>query len=660
MIEFGEVKIHNFMSIGEANVNLATGGFTLISAVNNRVEDSAKSNGSGKSSIGESIVWVLTGETIRGHKEVVNRYTEGNCLVELFFSYKGHKWAIKRSMSRSKEKSLEIVKDGLVMPSKGYRDACEVLSKELPELTFKFLNSVVILGQGLPGRFTNNSPSGRKAVLEELTNADYMINHVKEGIKNRAETLNNSLRISQDKKLSDSAQKSTLEKTLEVAKDKLDQLRAFDVDSEKERLNLLMEQGKEEADKNSKLASVQDEVRLAVEEKLNKINKVNEEYNSQIREVENLLRSDLQLKVKEIYGQRDIELETVNLEKIKLDQEIREVGELLEHNKAITSGGICKTCGQKLPSANADQIEKAKKEISKLEFEKSEISKKLTKIADDRSEISEKYKDLVLTVEVNTGNEISLKTGKFKAERDKELEQIEVELASLRSKAEKISILLKDSSNRLVNLRSEYKLLSSNISRNETDLVSYQNTVGQYMEQIKGFTESIEQEEEKIIDCQERLKVVKQMETFTSRDFRGILLEEVIQRLDLILKGYSEKVYGNTLTKFYQEGNSIIVEFDGKEYESLSGGEQQKINVLLQLSLRDLIIEIAGVTGSFLLLDEVFDGLDYQGCEKMISLFQTIDTSVFVITHHQELDIPYDYQLTVIKDESGIASIQVQ
>ena len=143
MVNFKKISIKNFMSIGGAEVDLNTGGFTLINAVNNRAEDSAGSNGSGKSSIAESILWCLTGETIRGHKEVVNRYTEDDCEVKIEFDFKGQNWAVERGMSRSKEKSLLVYKNSVLLEAKGYRDSQEVLQKELPELTSKFINSVI-------------------------------------------------------------------------------------------------------------------------------------------------------------------------------------------------------------------------------------------------------------------------------------------------------------------------------------------------------------------------------------------------------------------------------------------------------------------------------------------------------------------------------------
>ena len=71
-IKFKKLHIKNFMSIGEADIDLSDRAFTLIEGVNNNENDNARSNGSGKSSIFEALVWTLTGTTMRGNKDVVN------------------------------------------------------------------------------------------------------------------------------------------------------------------------------------------------------------------------------------------------------------------------------------------------------------------------------------------------------------------------------------------------------------------------------------------------------------------------------------------------------------------------------------------------------------------------------------------------------------
>ena len=70
---FKQLSIENFMSIGNVDIDFdAMTGFNTIIGENNMIQDNAKSNGSGKSSIFEALVWTLTGTTMRGNKDVVN------------------------------------------------------------------------------------------------------------------------------------------------------------------------------------------------------------------------------------------------------------------------------------------------------------------------------------------------------------------------------------------------------------------------------------------------------------------------------------------------------------------------------------------------------------------------------------------------------------
>ena len=72
-IELKTIELNNFMSFENSFIELDKSGFTLISGENNCTEDNSKSNGSGKSSIIEGIIWSLTGETLRGVKDVKKR-----------------------------------------------------------------------------------------------------------------------------------------------------------------------------------------------------------------------------------------------------------------------------------------------------------------------------------------------------------------------------------------------------------------------------------------------------------------------------------------------------------------------------------------------------------------------------------------------------------
>lgn len=659
MIQFKKLKIKNFMSLGEAEVDLSTGGFTLVSAINNRVEDQAGSNGSGKSSISEAIVWCLTGETIRGHKEVINRYTKDSCEVEISFDFKGHSWAIKRCMTRTKEKSLVMVKDGQELATKGYRDAQEVFLRELPEITFKFLNSVIIMGQGLPGRFTNNSPAGRKAVLEELTNADFMITQIKENIKRRQEKLFNELRVFEDKKLSEETRFSMNNRELSKLALILDELNKKDLSILEERKASLLGQISTLDSQRELLSGELSSHKAVLEEAKKLLNEKTLELGKHISDLKVKLANDKSEISLAISEETDEKVLVLNDRLLKGERLISESKEKISHNKALLSGGICKLCGQKLSSVSDETLDEAKRviEVEMLNIKKYQdlYNLLLQQKKDIQATAREKEKELFDKKVL----EFSKLEKEVSDEYNLEISQLKDDLATKEKLLDKCSSDLDSVNKLLMETKVELSKVESEVNGHSEKISELQNQMDNLELQIKESTSLMDEFIIKVDDTKNRLSIVKQMEIFASRDFRGILLEGVIDRMNTIIGNYAETVYGNRLTNFYLDGNAIQVEFDGKEYESLSGGEQQKINVILQLSLRDLIVELTGITGSILFLDEVFDGLDRVGCEKMIELFQAIDSSIFIITHHSDsLNIPYDYSLTVIKESNGVAHIQ--
>ena len=214
-ITFKTISISNFMSIGDANIELNDRGYTLVSGLNNNPQDLARSNGSGKSSIFEAIVWCLTGDTIRGNKDIVNCYGSDGALVTINFILDNHAYKITRSKDHSKFKTnLRIEIDGEDKSGKGIRDTEKLLKEYLPDLTPSLIGSVIILGQGLPTKFTNNSPSGRKEVLEKLCKSDFMIEDLKSRINARKSALQSILRETEDKLLTIKTKLNISENTL--------------------------------------------------------------------------------------------------------------------------------------------------------------------------------------------------------------------------------------------------------------------------------------------------------------------------------------------------------------------------------------------------------------------------------------------------------------
>ena len=81
-IKFTSIELSGFRSIDQAKISLDNQGIVIVKGIN-EYEDNATSNGSGKSSIFESIRWCIYGKTSSGISNPKNRYTNSGCLVKL-------------------------------------------------------------------------------------------------------------------------------------------------------------------------------------------------------------------------------------------------------------------------------------------------------------------------------------------------------------------------------------------------------------------------------------------------------------------------------------------------------------------------------------------------------------------------------------------------
>jgi DNA repair exonuclease SbcCD ATPase subunit len=179
---------------------LSERGYSVVKGVNNNPKDSAISNGSGKSSIWSAISYALTGETIQGLKSnIVNINGTDGCFVKLFFSIDGNNYEITRYKDYSEiGTDLKIILNDKDISGKGIRESQDLLLQYLPDLNTSLIGSVIILGQGLPHKFSNHSPSGRKEVLERLSKSDFMIQDIKDRIERRSTALSTTKRAIED------------------------------------------------------------------------------------------------------------------------------------------------------------------------------------------------------------------------------------------------------------------------------------------------------------------------------------------------------------------------------------------------------------------------------------------------------------------------------
>ena len=164
------------------------------------------------------------------------------------------------------------------------------------------------------------------------------------------------------------------------------------------------------------------------------------------------------------------------------------------------------------------------------------------------------------------------------------------------------------------------------------------------------------------IELEAHLAVVKKMDSLAKRDFRGYLLANIIKYIDKKAKDYSEIVFGTRDLNVYIDGNALDISYCNKMFDNLSGGEKQRVDLILQFAIRDMLNVYLNSSANILVLDEITDFLDKTSCAAVMKLIEkelnTIE-SVFIVSHHaDELGIPVDSEIKVIKNADGISQIQ--
>ena len=520
--------------------------------------------------------------------------------------------------------NLQIIKNGEDISGKGIKASNQILKDQLPDLTMELLSNIVILGQGLPFRFSNNTPSGRKEVLEKLFKADFMIEDIKVRINNRLSVLKEEQRNIEDTILSINSKLDVIRDSLSKSESELqdmltpgnsefivcdtinpqEKLRQ-EIKQDTERLNIVKQELQQKKNENEKIVETNNEISNKIVELSNKKIEINntDYLNDEIEEITN---KGLELK-------NDV---------ILLDKEIQQ-------KDSITD--ICPTCGQKLQGVEKPDTTKDKARSMQMKAE-------LDKLRIELRELKQKRADKI----------------------NSELVQIDAQIGKLNSSKKQLIDTR--------NLDNEINELTNRIHINQNKVDIFESKKKELEINIKNYELQIKENEsnrDKLINDKIKLdgkiEVDNKINTVIKRDFRGYLLSNIISLLNSTCKEYAKEVFGHDNLEISQDGNNISITFNNKEYEVLSGGEKQKVDVIIQLAIRQVLMKYTSINANIISMDEIFDNLDDTGSENILNLLTNIISvpSIYIISHHSEIPIPYDSQIIVKKNNKGSTAIQL-
>lgn len=619
MIQFKKVIVHNFGSYGHSELDLQNRGFCLVSGQNNYTKDNALSNGSGKSFLWSAICYALTGETINGIKTNLKNINveDQECYVQLDFFYQKDLFSIVRTATPKSD--LKIFKNDVDLSGKGIRESEKKLQELIPELNKDLIASTIIIGQGMPNRFSSFSPSGRKELLEKLTKSDFMIEDLKERIHARMIELSAKVREFEDSLLTNRTQLNGHLASLENIRQNLEQHHRPDFDA-------LIEARQGQINKlQQELAQCENTIK-AIEAQI-------ETFNSKLVAI-----SDEKSKVSsEELNAYMASYTKLTGEKTKVELDITNLNKEITKLKSIVD--ICPTCGQHLPNVH-------KPDTSIQEASLREASAKKQEVLGNIARCENQHKEYVAQINAAFNDEISA--------LNRSLTEAKASLANYKNSHGQYMTALESE-------KAAHSKLLYDKQNWESFIASQQKEIARLEAEVARLTNVVAITSLSKDDFDQRLSIIKKMDQLIRRDFRGYLLTNIINYIDNRAKDYCATVFGNRELTLEINGNALDITYCGKAFDGLSGGEKQRVDLILQLAIRDLLNSYLNLSANILVLDEVTDFLDKKSCQAVMQLLEkelkTVE-SVFVISHHvEELEIPVDSEIKVVKNEFGISEL---
>ena len=173
-VSFKELRIKNFLSIGEENVVVNfEKGLHIVTGINRDKED--RRNGVGKSTIADALYFAIFGQTLRDIKKnfIGNNLTSGTCEVQLSFTVDDPKhgtneFDIVRTLNPSK---VYVYKNGIDKTRDSIVNTNEYINAVLSSTPEIFQNCVIMtLNNHVP--FMGKSKTEKRKFIEQIFNLE--------------------------------------------------------------------------------------------------------------------------------------------------------------------------------------------------------------------------------------------------------------------------------------------------------------------------------------------------------------------------------------------------------------------------------------------------------------------------------------------------------
>lgn len=646
-IKFEELDIEGFRSIDRISLNLSDQGIVIVKGINN-YEDLASSNGSGKSSVFEAIIYALFEETSSGDRDIENRILGQGCSVVLKFSIDDVSYKIIRQSKKGKG-TVVLYRNDEDISARNKSDTNKLIISILGINKAIFLDSI-FLSQNAVTNLPSLSPTARKERLEILTNTDNAINNFKTFLKEK-QTMYESKHVDSQLEINKINGK---EESLQQQKDKL-QAQINDI--------------KIQIEERNKLGNIED-LDKQIQEYNVEINTINNQIPGLDNQIEMISKSINELKNEQkVYEEKrvnkDQEVQNQRDKCNDLQKEITRVENVISYNnmdidrinkeiEEIKNSDTCPTCGRKYDNINEEHIQKV------IEDKNKEIKEFENKNIENNNYI--KNLQLELDKEIEIGKNLKKEFENLNSLYNDKNEQVSEQQTNLINTNNQKTQLLNSIQNIQVQIDVINKQKDDILKIEIPNSKQYEDMVQDIDIQLNNLNKLKEDKNNELNELDNYINAIKHCIQLVTKDFRTFLLKNSLSYLNKILKDYSSQLFSNESDLIYisENDNKLDIMLGNATYESLSGGEKTRVNIALLLAQKSLANMIGNISCNIIILDEILGYCDALAENNVINLItkelESLET-IYMISH-KEIPIGYDAELIVEKNANGLTHLK--
>lgn len=658
------ISAQNFLCFGKDPIEVDLshrGRVVLVQGINKDVQDGdskAASNGAGKSSIPEIIVYTLFGKTIKhpkkiGHKDVINNAVGKGLRTEV-------QWGDYRVVRTRKPDGLRMwessdgVWDESTEITLGGQPATQKLIEEKIGLNYETFVNVVVFTDNNAGSFLECDAAGKREIVENLLSLEKYKGYA-ETAKSMKKDKKDEIRLAEAELDGVRKQLVQAESRLKAASDQ-EAIWRTKVEGEIAQIKSKISDKKKEMGEGSG-----DRESSAYREAISKISDINAQLpalEAKRQKLETILEkaSEKLSSQKSACGDSRIEIKSLESEASRLEEVVE------DHENEIrrlekSEGGVCKYCFGTVSKENfgkyatqmREKISKINEEIASLNSKRSEVESALASAEGKASETAEAISSAKTTL---SGVCSSIKTMRDDLSRLSRVEKPASDTAKTSMLEGQITALT-------AQLADKTKELDGD--------TPFKSIIDSLSEEISAKSEEVETKNVALSKMEKELPYYDFWQTgFGDSGIRKFVIEGIIPALNsrvahwlqFLIDGRISLQFDNELEEKIErnppDGDPFV-------YHAMSGGERRRLNLAVSQAFAHVMTLSSGTCPSLVFLDEVTTNIDQMGVVGVYNMIMELakDRQVFVTTHDQNLlDMLDGCELLILEKSGGFTRLK--